>query len=459
MRFQRKVTFLILLLELGVVLLLAGLTYPRLYAEQRESLRRAVTGIASTAAFSIDGDLHASIPPRPSSTSLPAYQQLQTRLKQILSANPGVRYVWTMVPGRKPGQTLFVGDVGGGGSKVPGRPYNAAAIPDLWEGFKIPTADRKEVKDPWGVSISGYAPVRNRAGEVVALLGVDVYDRELYRLRQSFVQFLLISLPVVLVLGLLGGAGVGRTIAHPLSRLVGGMKEVEEGNLSQRVEIFTGDEFQEAAAAFNRMTRGLESARAELRAAFLRTIQSLMTALEAKDPYTRGHSVSVVGYATEIAKALAKPAREIDMLERLSLLHDIGKIGVHDATLSKPSALNPEERRSIQQHPSIGAKILSPLDLTSEELELIASHHEREDGAGYPRGLDRSKISDLVAIVSVADAYDAMTSHRPYRHAMPTAQAMAELRRGAGTQFRPEVVEAFAIVLEKKGLLDRKHYS
>ena len=453
MRFQRKVTLLILLLEFSVVLMLAGLAYPRLYAEQRESLRRSVTGIASTAALSIDGELHASIPPESSSASLPVYQQLQTRLKQILSANPGVRYVWTMVPGHEPGQTLFVGDVGGGGSKVPGRPYNAAAIPDLWEGFTVPTADRKEIKDPWGVSISGYAPIRNRAGQVVALLGVDVYDRELYRLHQSFVRFLLISLPVVLVLGLLGGGLVGRTIALPLNRLVAGMKKVEGGSLDQRVEIRSEDELQEAADAFNRMTTGLQSARAQLRAAFLKTIQSLMSALEAKDPYTRGHSVSVVGYAAEIAKVLAKSAREIELLERLSMLHDIGKIGIHDATLTKPSSLNPEERHSIQQHPAIGAKILAPLELTPEEIELIASHHEREDGAGYPQGLDRSKISDLVAIVSVADAYDAMTSHRPYRHAMPPAQALAELHRGAGTQFRPEVVEALAIVLEKKGVV------
>ena len=453
MSFQRKTTVLILLLEIGTILLLAWLTYPRLYEEQREMLRRAVTGIASTAVLSIDGDLHASIPPEPSSASLPAYRQLQTQLKQILAANPGVRYVWTMVPSQKPGETLFVGDVGGGGAKIPGRPYNAAAIPDLWEGFKIPTADREEVEDPWGVSISGYAPIRNRAGEVVALLGVDVYDRELYRLRQGFVRFLLISLPAALLLGLLLGAWAGKTIAQPLKRLVAGMKQVEQGDLEQRVEILTGDELQEAAAAFNRMTQGLQQARAQLRTAFLKTIQSLMTALEAKDPYTRGHSVSVVGYASEIARVLAKPEREIEMLERLSVLHDIGKIGIHDATLLKPSSLDPEERRSIQQHPTIGAKILSPLDLSPEELELIASHHEREDGAGYPQGLDRSKISDLVAIVSVADAYDAMTSRRPYRHAMPAAQALAELRRMAGTQFRPEVVEGLAIVLEKKGLV------
>lgn len=453
MSFQRKATVLILLLEAGTVLLLAGLTYPKLYSEERESLRRAVTGIASTAVLSLDGELHASIPPNPSSASLPAYQQLQTRLKQILAANPGIRYVWTMVPGRRPGETLFVGDVGGGGSKVPGRPYNAAGIPDLWEGFKIPTADRKEVRDRWGVSISGYAPIRNREGKTVAVLGVDVYDRELYRLRQGFVRFLLISLPVVLLLSLGMGAWAAKRIARPLKRLAAGMKQVEQGDLDHQVELATGDELQEAAAAFNRMTQGLQAARAELRAAFLKTIQSLMTALEAKDPYTRGHSVSVVGYAGEMARVLAKPAREIEMLERLSLLHDIGKIGIHDATLLKPASLSPDERHSIQQHPSIGAKILAPLDLSHEELELIASHHEREDGTGYPKGLTRSKISDLVAIVSVADAYDAMTSRRPYRQAVQPAAALAELRRMAGTQFRPEAVEALAIVLEKKGLV------
>jgi len=453
MRFRRKVTALLILLETGIVLLLAGLTFPKLYLEQKESLRRSVTGIASTAALSIDGELHASIPPEPSSASLPAYHQLQTQLKQILAANPGIRYVWTMVRSDRPGQTLFVGDAGGGGAKVPGRPYNAATIPDLWTGFQVPTADRQPVKDPWGVSISGYAPIRDRAGKVVALLGVDVYDQQLYRLQIGFIRFLMISLLLAAASGLFLGAQAAKIIARPLDQLVQGMKRVEEGNLGQQVWLSTGDEFEDAAATFNRMTQALEASRAELRAAFLRTIQSLMTALEAKDSYTRGHSVSVVGYATEMAKVLAKSSREIEMLERLSVLHDIGKIGIHDATLMKPSSLTPEERHSIQQHPIIGAKILAPLDLSPEELALIASHHEREDGSGYPHGLERSKISDLVAIVSVADAYDAMTSHRPYRHTMPPAQALAELRRAAGTQFRPEAVEALALVIKRKNLV------
>lgn len=453
MRFRRRVANLVMLIQAGLILALAGLVYPRLFEEQRETIRRQVASIAATGALSIDGDVHRSIPPEPSSASLPAYQGLQSQLKRILAANPGIRYVWTMVRTPERGVTQFIGDVGGGGEKVPGKRYDARDIPDLWTGFEVPTADRKAVRDAWGVSISGYAPIRNRAGEVVAILGVDVYDQRLYELRQRFFLFLAVSLATALLLGVWTGTWVARRVATPLDRLVKSMRSVEQGNLEEEIRMRTGDEFEDAASAFNRMTGAVRSSRAQLRLTFLRTIQSLMTALEAKDPYTRGHSISVVNYATQMAKVMAKPQREIEMLDRLSVLHDVGKIGVHDAMLRKPSGLTPEERASMQQHPAIGAKILAPLDLSPEELSLIVSHHEREDGTGYPHGLNRSKISDLVAIVSVADAYDAMTSHRPYRPAMAPAAALAELRRAAGTQFRPEVVESLAIVLERKGLL------
>jgi putative nucleotidyltransferase with HDIG domain len=190
-----------------------------------------------------------------------------------------------------------------------------------------------------------------------------------------------------------------------------------------------------------------------LRAAFLRTIRSLVTALEAKDPYTRGHSVSVKRYAIEMGKEMGKSPSEIETLEKLAVLHDVGKIGVQDAALKKASPLTGQEEVSMQQHPVIGAKILAPLQLPPTEVDLILKHHEREDGSGYPQGIDRTQISDLVAIVSVADAFDAMTSHRPYRPPMKPAEALGELRRCAGSQFRAEVVEALAVVLKKTGRL------
>lgn len=448
MRFQRKVSLILVLSQGALLLLLAGFLYPRMAHSEGEGLRRRVLAIAATAALSIDADLHQSIPADPSALSLPAYQQLQSQLGQILAANPGLRYVWTMVRSDQPGETRLIGDVGGS-RKEPGRRYDASRIPDLWLGFDSPTADRRQVRDLWGVSISGYAPIRDSSGETVALLGVDVYDQQLYALQQEFLQFLLLTLIAAIVLGVAVGTGMARRIARPVRRLVEGMKQVESGELTEEVHVETGDEFEEAAAAFNRMTRSLRASQEAVRAAFLKTIQSLTTALEAKDPYTRGHSISVTRYTTGIAKAMSRTPEEIETLSRLAVLHDIGKIGVHDATLQKASSLTREESQSMQQHPVIGAKILEPLGLSEEDLALILNHHEREDGSGYPRGITGPQISDLVAIVSVADAYDAMTSHRPYRPPMKPAEAIAELRRCAGSQFRAEVVEALAAFLAR----------
>jgi len=450
--FQRKVTCVLILVITALIITIAGFVYPQAFRENLEGARYMLKGVAATGAFNIDGDLHQKIPPDTLAIHQPAYRELQNQLKQIQAANPGLRYVWTMAKGEKPGEMIFVGDVGGRNAR-PGLRYNASHIPDLVDGFKGPTADRSPVKGPWGTSLSGYAPIRNKAGETVAILGVDLYEQQLYRFRENFRDFLGICLEIGLGFAILMGGVVARWIARPLNRLVQGMHRVEEGELTQEVTLPTGDEFEEAAATFNRMTAGLVKARDELRTSFLHAIQSLMSALEAKDPYTRGHSVSVTRYATEIAKAMGKTDREIETLNRLAVLHDIGKIGIHDEVLTKATSLSEEERKAVEQHPVIGAKILAPLGLSPEELAIIISHHEREDGTGYPQRLDRSKISDLVAIVTVADSYDAMTSHRPYRSSLKPKEAIVELRRGAGTQFRPEVVEALARLLDQKGAL------
>jgi len=449
MTFQRRVTGVLVLVIGSFILLAASVVTPLAYRENLEGMRQMVRGIAATGTLSIDGDRHEAIPPNPSAVTLPAYQELQNQLRKILGTNPGLRYVWTMVPGKQPDEMLFVGDVGGAEPK-PGLAYKASRIPELLAGFQGPSADRTPVKDLWGISVSGYAPIRNKTGKVVAILGVDVYGKQLYEFRRRCQIFLAVSLGLGIFAAVLLGWLLGRWIAHPLDQLVHGMRRVGAGELSHEVKLATGDEFQEAAGAFNRMTKAFSVAQRNLRESFINAVRSLMTALEAKDPYTRGHSESVTEYAIQIAKALAKSSREIETLNRLAVLHDIGKIGIHDAVLQKPSFFTPEERQAMQVHPTIGAKILAPLGLTPEELALIVSHHEREDGSGYPQGLDRSKISDLVAIVSVADAYDAMTSHRPHRPAMKPQEALEELRRAAGTQFRPEMVEALAYILQQQ---------
>jgi len=182
---------------------------------------------------------------------------------------------------------------------------------------------------------------------------------------------------------------------------------------------------------------------------FLASMQSLADALEVKDPYTRGHSVRVSLYATAIAEALGV---DDDTLRQLSLgghLHDIGKIGVREAVLNKPGPLSDDEYAHIMTHPVVGWRLLKPL-LGDAPLALavVRSHHERWDGSGVPDALVADAIPFEARIVAVADSFDAMTSHRPYRQGLTIEAARAELRRCAGAQYDPRVVAAFEAALD-----------
>jgi putative two-component system response regulator len=177
---------------------------------------------------------------------------------------------------------------------------------------------------------------------------------------------------------------------------------------------------------------------------FLQGVQMLARALEAKDAYTRGHSIRVSRYAVATAAGLGFTGEELDGIRLGGELHDIGKIGTREAVLHKPGSLTPEEFRQITEHPVLGEKMLSPLAHESPDvLRIVRSHHERLDGTGFPDGLRGDNIPIEARIVAVADAFDAMTTRRPYRESMPPEQAMGELRRVAGTQLEPEAVEAF----------------
>lgn len=177
---------------------------------------------------------------------------------------------------------------------------------------------------------------------------------------------------------------------------------------------------------------------------FLEGVQTLAHALEAKDTYTRGHSARVAGYAGHIARALPLAPSEVQLIELGAELHDIGKIGVREAVLQKPARLTDEEYRHIMQHTVIGARILSPLlKHAPQVLAIVRSHHERLDGRGLPDGLSGEDIPFPARVVAVADAFDAMTSGRPYRPPRPLREALEELRKGAGTQWDRQVVEAF----------------
>ncbi|HET9039833.1 MAG TPA: HD domain-containing phosphohydrolase [Gemmatimonadales bacterium] len=185
---------------------------------------------------------------------------------------------------------------------------------------------------------------------------------------------------------------------------------------------------------------------------FLQGVQMLARALEAKDAYTRGHSIRVSQYAVGTAQRLGFDGGRLDGIRLGGELHDIGKIGTREAVLHKPGTLTPEEFRQITEHPALGERMLLPLAQESPDvLRIVRSHHERLDGRGFPDGLRGEKIPIEARIVAVADAFDAMTTERPYRDARQPDDAVAELRRVAGTQLDPAAVEAFVDAFPEPG--------
>lgn len=184
---------------------------------------------------------------------------------------------------------------------------------------------------------------------------------------------------------------------------------------------------------------------------YLNSIRSLVNSLEAKDSYTKGHSEQVAYYAFLIGKQLGLSEKELEILRNSSYLHDLGKLGIRDAVLLKPGPLDKEEMDIIRRHPEMTVKILEPLGLRKEEIDTCFYHHERINGKGYPSGLKGDEIPLFAKILSVADAYSAMISERPYRKGLMKEDAISELKKWAGIQFDNDVVDVFVKMLEENG--------
>ncbi len=188
----------------------------------------------------------------------------------------------------------------------------------------------------------------------------------------------------------------------------------------------------------------------DMRLIYMETIQALSKTIEAKDKYTRGHSNRVKEYAVKLAKAMNLGDKEVENIETAALLHDIGKIGIDDNILKKPDKLSKEEYDMIKQHPVIGANILQGVDFLKGIVNIVKYHHERYDGKGYPDGLSGDDIPLEAAILSVADSFDAMTSDRPYRQALPIEKAIDEIKNSEGKQFDPKLAKVFVEIIKNE---------
>jgi putative nucleotidyltransferase with HDIG domain len=190
----------------------------------------------------------------------------------------------------------------------------------------------------------------------------------------------------------------------------------------------------------------------DLRENYFRTVQALVAAVEAKDPYTRWHSTNVAKYAVAIARDLGMSPTQLEEIHIAAILHDVGKIGISELIISKPDRLSREEFAIMKDHPAHGIRILEPIGFSATIISAIYQHHERYDGKGYPRGLSGEEITLTARVLNVADTIDAMLSERPYRGTISSQDVLLELERESGRQFDPKVTESARRLIEK-GLL------
>jgi len=251
---------------------------------------------------------------------------------------------------------------------------------------------------------------------------------------------------VLFGLGIMAVLGIGLLLANritqPILRLVRTATRVTAGDLSARSGVRTSDEIGTLAASFDEMTSRLQRQH-------LNTIRALTSAIDARDPYTKGHSVRVGQLSVLLGEQMQLGRSMLSHLETGGYLHDIGKIGIRDHILLKPGKLTDEERKVIQDHPRIGLEILQSVELPAEVVDFVAAHHEWLDGTGYPNKLRGDEISMVARIAAVSDVYDALTTDRPYRIATSPEETMAILNSEAGTHLDPDVIRSLRNVLNE----------
>ena len=260
-------------------------------------------------------------------------------------------------------------------------------------------------------------------------------------------------------LALIASIWLARTLTRPIDSLSSEITRMTAARDFERTIERTGTsrEIDSLANAFNELVRALSAAEAETTATYLGAIQALAAALDARDPYTAGHSERVSAVSVLIAQQMGLAEAQVDVIRLGALLHDVGKIGVPDDILRKPGPLTGPEFEQIKLHPTLGARILRQVPFLAAHLPIVELHHERPDGRGYPHGLRGDQIPVDVRIVHVADAFDAMTSARAYRPGQPASLALAELRLHVGTQFDCAVVDALHLAMPAAASLIELH--
>ncbi|HXI13682.1 MAG TPA: HD domain-containing phosphohydrolase [Thermoanaerobaculia bacterium] len=255
---------------------------------------------------------------------------------------------------------------------------------------------------------------------------------------------------LALLLAILVGTVFAHKLSEPIRILAARTRDIASGDHAARVEVTSRNEIGDLAENFNIMSDAIEQSMAQLKKAanennvlFINAVRMLAAAIDAKDPYTRGHSERVARYSIAIGKHLELPPEQMRNLRISALLHDVGKIGIDDRILRKPGALSDDEFEVMKQHPEKGAAIMGGVAQLIDIMPGMRYHHEKWAGGGYPEGLVADQIPMQARIVAIADTFDAMTTNRPYQKAMDMKYVVEKIVSFGGNRFDPDVVEAF----------------
>jgi putative nucleotidyltransferase with HDIG domain len=268
----------------------------------------------------------------------------------------------------------------------------------------------------------------------------------------------------IILIGLIGSIIISSRITKPIEELSIGVNELKEGKGGRPLKVYSGDELGKLVVNFNEMTGLIREQReridkyaSDLEESYVSTIKVLAAAIDARDPYTHGHSARVSRLSLNIGTAIGLRRNELEDLEAACLFHDVGKIRIPDSILRKTSTLNKSEVKEMMKHVEYGTEILRKAPCLHKYIPAVRHHHEWYNGEGYPDGLREDNIPLFASIICIADAFDAMTSDRPYRYALSETEAIRELIDLSGKQFNPHLIEVF-IRTKAKNIVSAQSY-
>ena len=439
----------------------------------KKSIQQRMLDIANCASGSINGDVLGSLTAE--DVGSPEYTQIYNALS-VFRDNVELEYVYSI---KSEGHGVFI-------FTIDTDPDTPAAFGDRVEYTDaLNTAargtgavDNVPYEDAWGRFYSAYSPVFDSSKNVAGIIGVD-FSEEWFdsQLISETIRIMIIFSAVLLgtlIISIFISFSVVRGITNPLKEMTRIAQKYRDGDFSEKMDAGGSEEITDLSAALSSMAESLtdrmaimqsvqatlseevENKTSENKSLMVQVVEALARAIDAKDVYTKDHSRRVAEYSREIAARYGYSGRKQEEIYVMALLHDVGKLGVPDYVINKPDKLTDEEFALIKAHPKLGADILGNINSMPNLKDGAFCHHERYGGGGYPDGISGKEIPEMARIIAVADAYDAMSSNRSYRKALPQETVRSEIEKGKGTQFDPVFADIMLTMINEDKYYDMR---